>query len=107
MNAKQSIRKQRSRPVAGFFVLTSKNYFFLAAFFFPPFFFAAFFAAFFFMAMVRSPVLEWNTRAIPRWIGGRTTVNRGTRPIRYALVQRARISVLLSLRRLKNSFVTR
>ena len=54
-----------------------KDYFFLAAFFFPPFFFAAFFAAFFFMAMVRSPVLEWNTRAIPRWIGGRTTVGPG------------------------------
>jgi hypothetical protein len=51
------------------------DYFFLAAFFFPPFFFDAFFAAFFFMAMVRSPVLEWNTRAIPRWIGGRTTVS--------------------------------
>jgi len=68
-----------------------KDYFFLAAFFFPPFFFAAFFAAFFFMAMVRSPVLEWNTRAIPRWIGGRTTAHHeGTRPIRYALVQRAR-----------------
>jgi hypothetical protein len=39
--------------------------------------------------MVRSPVLEWNTRAIPRWIGGRTTANRGSQPIRYALVQRA------------------
>jgi hypothetical protein len=40
----------------------------------PPFFLPPFFAALFFMAMVRSPVLEWNTRAIPRWIGGRPTV---------------------------------
>jgi hypothetical protein len=75
--------------LAGSFVPPS--YFFLAAFFFaPPFFFADFLAPpFFFMAMVRSPVLEWNTRAIPRWIGGRTTANRGSQPIRYALVQRA------------------
>jgi hypothetical protein len=82
--------------MAGSFVFLPANYFFLAAFFLaPPFFFAAFFAAFFFMAMVRSPELEWNTRSIPRWIGGWATAHReGARPIRYALVLRARISVV-------------
>jgi hypothetical protein len=69
------------------------DYFFFEAFFLaPPFFLPAFFAAFFFMGMVRSPELEWNTRSIPRWIVGRATAHHeGTRPIRYALVQHARI----------------
>jgi hypothetical protein len=85
--------------------LFSTNYFFLAAFFLaPPFFFADFLAPpFFFMAMVRSPELEWNTRSIPRWTGGWATARRSMRPIRYALIPRARrsdVSNLLAIRRL-------
>jgi hypothetical protein len=80
------------------------DYFFFAAFFFaPPFFLPAFFAAFFFMAMVRSPELEWNTRSIPRWIGGWATARReayGRFVMRSYRAHVVQLSIRLAIRRL-------
>jgi hypothetical protein len=68
------------------------------AFFRPPFrpdflppFFADFFRAPFFAAIRSAPVLEWSARPIPRWIGGRGSARRGTKPERAEPAVRGRI----------------